>query len=83
MRRIGIRIWLLNKRLFKTYSFLLILCLVPLLVSNGYCNTDLPKVLILLAISGIKKVREWAEIYQKNHYNRQSRKTGCLFFRQG
>lgn len=34
MRRIGIRIWLLNKRLFKTYSFLLILCLVPLLVAG-------------------------------------------------
>lgn len=32
MRRIGIRFWLLNKRLFKTCSFLLILCLVPLLV---------------------------------------------------
>ena len=27
-------------------------------LSNGYCNTDLLKALILLAISGIKKVRE-------------------------
>lgn len=26
------------------------------------------KALILLAISGIKKVQRWAEIYQKNHY---------------
>lgn len=34
MRRIGIRFWLLNKRLFKTYSFLLILCLVPALVAG-------------------------------------------------
>lgn len=34
-----------------------------LLVSYGYCSTDLLKVLILLAISGIEKVREWARIY--------------------
>lgn len=34
MKRIGIRFWLLNKRLFKTYSFLLILCLVPALVAG-------------------------------------------------
>lgn len=34
MRRIGIRFWLLNKRLFKTYSFLVILCLVPALVAG-------------------------------------------------
>lgn len=34
MRRIGIRLWLLNKRLFKTYSFLLVLCMVPLLVAG-------------------------------------------------
>lgn len=34
MRRIGIRFWLLNKRFFKTYSFLLILCLVPVLVAG-------------------------------------------------
>lgn len=34
MRQIGIRFWLLNKRLFKTYSFLLILCLVPVLVAG-------------------------------------------------
>lgn len=34
MRQIGIRFWLLNKRLFKTYSFLVILCLVPLLVAG-------------------------------------------------
>ncbi|MDE6640132.1 MAG: ABC transporter permease [Acetatifactor sp.] len=34
MRQIGIRFWLLNKRLFKTYSFLVILCLVPVLVAG-------------------------------------------------
>lgn len=34
MRQIGIRFWLLNKRLFKTYSFLLVLCMVPLLVAG-------------------------------------------------
>lgn len=34
MRRIGIRFWLINKRLFKTFSFLVILCLVPLLVTG-------------------------------------------------
>lgn len=34
MRQIGIRVWLLNKRLFKTYSFLVILCLVPVLVAG-------------------------------------------------
>lgn len=34
MRRIGTGFWLLNKRLFKTYSFVLILCLVPLLVAG-------------------------------------------------
>lgn len=34
MRQIGIRFWLLNKRLFKTYSFLVILCLVPLLAAG-------------------------------------------------
>ncbi|MCM1192069.1 MAG: hypothetical protein NC123_12150 [Butyrivibrio sp.] len=34
MRRIGIRFWLWNKRLFKTYSFLVILCLVPVLVAG-------------------------------------------------
>lgn len=34
MRQIGVRFWLLNKRLFKTYSFLVILCLVPILVAG-------------------------------------------------
>lgn len=34
MRRIGVWFVLLNKRLFKKYSFLLILCLVPLLVGG-------------------------------------------------
>ena len=39
MRRIGIRFWLLNKRLFKTYSFLVILCLVPVLVAGVRLGT--------------------------------------------
>lgn len=34
MRRIAIRYVLLNKRLFKKYSFLLILCMVPLLLAG-------------------------------------------------
>lgn len=34
MRRIVTRYYLLNKRLFKKYSFLLILCMVPLLVGG-------------------------------------------------
>ncbi|MCM1056040.1 MAG: hypothetical protein NC517_00310 [Firmicutes bacterium] len=34
MRQLLIRFWLWNKRLFKTYSFLVILCLVPLLVAG-------------------------------------------------
>lgn len=39
MRQIGVRFWLLNKRLFKTYSFLVILCLVPLLVAGVRLGT--------------------------------------------
>lgn len=34
MKRLGTRFLLINKRLFKTYSFLLLLCLVPLLVAG-------------------------------------------------
>ena len=34
IRKMGIRYILLNKRLFRKYSFLLILCLVPLLVAG-------------------------------------------------
>lgn len=34
MRQIAVRYFLLNKRLFKKYSFLLILCMVPLLVAG-------------------------------------------------
>lgn len=34
IRRIVIRYYLLNKRLFKKYSFLLILCLVPFLIGS-------------------------------------------------
>lgn len=34
MKQMGIRLWLLNKRLFKSYSFLLLLCMVPLLVGG-------------------------------------------------
>ena len=39
MRQIGIRFWLLNKRLFKTYSFLVLLCLVPALVAGVRLGT--------------------------------------------
>lgn len=39
MRQIGIRFCLLNKRLFKTYSFLVILCLVPVLVAGVRLGT--------------------------------------------
>lgn len=34
MKKLGIRFWLLNKRLLKTYSFLVLLCLVPILVAG-------------------------------------------------
>lgn len=39
MRQTGVRFWLLNKRFFKTYSFLVILCLVPLLVAGVRLGT--------------------------------------------
>ena len=34
IRRMAVRYYLYNKRLFKKYSFLLILCMVPLLVGG-------------------------------------------------
>ncbi len=34
MKRLSIRFWLINKRWFKTYSFLLLLFLVPMLVAG-------------------------------------------------
>lgn len=52
MRQIGVRFWLLNKRLFKTYSFLVILCLVPVLVAGVRLgtreNSGIAKILLYL-----------------------------------
>lgn len=56
MKRFGIRFWLLNKRLFKTYSFLLLLCLVPMLVAGARLgageDSGIAKILLYLPDPG-------------------------------